>query len=85
MPIIEVKLYDKRVTEESVPKIIEALTDGARGVVGRRARAHPGDRAGRLAEALGHCRQAAGLARASPQPSSSRGASGCSSTCGASG
>ena len=27
MPIVEVKLYDKRVTEESVPKIIEALTD----------------------------------------------------------
>ncbi len=27
MPIIEVKLYDKRVTEESVPKIIESLTD----------------------------------------------------------
>ena len=27
MPIIEVKLYDKRVTEESVPKIIEALTN----------------------------------------------------------
>ena len=26
MPIIEVKLYDKRVTEESVPKIIEALS-----------------------------------------------------------
>jgi 4-oxalocrotonate tautomerase len=26
MPIVEVKLYDKRVTEESVPKIIEALT-----------------------------------------------------------
>jgi 4-oxalocrotonate tautomerase len=26
MPIIEVKLYDKRVTEETVPKIIEALT-----------------------------------------------------------
>jgi 4-oxalocrotonate tautomerase len=26
MPIIDVKLYDKRVTEESVPKIIEALT-----------------------------------------------------------
>ena len=25
MPMIEVKLYDKRVTEESVPKIIEAL------------------------------------------------------------
>ncbi len=27
MPVIEVKLYDKRVTDESVPKIIEALTD----------------------------------------------------------
>jgi len=27
MPIIEVKLWEKRVTEESVPKIIEALTE----------------------------------------------------------
>ncbi|HEY7730925.1 MAG TPA: tautomerase family protein [Gaiellaceae bacterium] len=27
MPVIEVKLYDKRVTEDSVPKMIEALTD----------------------------------------------------------
>jgi 4-oxalocrotonate tautomerase len=27
MPIIDVKLYDKRVTEESVPKIVEALTN----------------------------------------------------------
>lgn len=27
MPVIEVKLYDRRVTEESVPKIISALTD----------------------------------------------------------
>ncbi len=27
MPLIEVKLYDTRVTDESVPKIIEALTD----------------------------------------------------------
>lgn len=26
MPLIEVKLYDRRVTEESVPKMIEALT-----------------------------------------------------------
>jgi 4-oxalocrotonate tautomerase family enzyme len=25
--MIEVKLYDRRVTEESVPKMIEALTD----------------------------------------------------------
>lgn len=27
MPLIEVKLYEQRVTEESVPRIIEALTD----------------------------------------------------------
>jgi 4-oxalocrotonate tautomerase len=27
MPLVEVKLYDARVTEESVPKIIEAMTD----------------------------------------------------------
>jgi 4-oxalocrotonate tautomerase len=27
MPIVEVKLYDSRVTEESVPKIIEAMTN----------------------------------------------------------
>jgi len=27
MPLIEVKLYDTRVTEESVPKIVELLTD----------------------------------------------------------
>ena len=26
MPLIEVKLYDRRVTEESVPKMIAALT-----------------------------------------------------------
>jgi 4-oxalocrotonate tautomerase len=27
MPIIDVKLFDKRVNEESVPKMIEALTN----------------------------------------------------------
>ena len=27
MPVIEVKLYDRRVTEDSVPKIIASLTD----------------------------------------------------------
>ena len=26
MPVIDVRLYDRRVTEESVPKMIEALT-----------------------------------------------------------
>ena len=27
MPVIEVKLYDTRVTDESVPRMIEALTN----------------------------------------------------------
>ena len=27
MPIVEVKLYDARVTEDSVPRIIEAMTN----------------------------------------------------------
>lgn len=27
MPMIEVKLYDHRVTDESIPKIIDALTN----------------------------------------------------------
>jgi 4-oxalocrotonate tautomerase len=27
MPLIQVKLYDTRVTDETVPKIIEQLTD----------------------------------------------------------
>ena len=27
MPVIEVKLYDRRVTDESVPRMIEALTE----------------------------------------------------------
>ena len=27
MPIVEVKLYDHRVTDESIPKIIEAMTE----------------------------------------------------------
>ena len=27
MALVEVKLYDRRVTEESVPKIIEAMTN----------------------------------------------------------
>jgi 4-oxalocrotonate tautomerase family enzyme len=27
MPVIDVKLYDRRVTPESVPKMIEALTN----------------------------------------------------------
>jgi phenylpyruvate tautomerase PptA (4-oxalocrotonate tautomerase family) len=32
MPVIDVKIYDRRVTEESVPKMIEALTNALHGV-----------------------------------------------------
>jgi 4-oxalocrotonate tautomerase len=28
MPLIEVKLYDRRVNDESIPKIIHELTEG---------------------------------------------------------
>ena len=28
MPLIELKLYDRRVTEESLPKLIHELTEG---------------------------------------------------------
>lgn len=34
MPLIEVKLYDYRVTDESVPKIVEALTDALAATTG---------------------------------------------------
>lgn len=36
MALIEVKLYDKRVTEESVPKMIEKLTDALAETSGAR-------------------------------------------------
>ena len=36
MPLIEVKLYDRRVTEDSVPKMIEALTNALRHAPGAR-------------------------------------------------
>ena len=53
MPLVEVKLYDKRVTEESVPKIIEAMTAALAESLRSRAGAHPGDRPRRLPQALG--------------------------------
>ena len=37
MPVIEVKLYDRRVTEESVPKMIEALTNALKHARATRA------------------------------------------------
>jgi 4-oxalocrotonate tautomerase len=38
MPLIEVKLYDFRVDEESTPKIVTALTDALVSVIGEPAR-----------------------------------------------
>ena len=40
MPLIEVKLYDRRVTEESTPKIIQALTDALVSVTDEAIREH---------------------------------------------
>ncbi len=40
MPLIQVQLYDRRVTEESTPKIIQALTDALVSVTDEAIRAH---------------------------------------------
>ena len=40
MPLIHVKLYDRRVTEESTPKIIQALTDALVSVTEEGIREH---------------------------------------------
>ena len=61
MPLIDVRLYDHRVTEESVPKIIEKLTDALHESSGAAKEHIHVDRRGRLPEALGRRRQARGL------------------------
>jgi 4-oxalocrotonate tautomerase len=38
MPLIQVKLYDNRVNEESVPKIVKALTDALCSVTSEEVR-----------------------------------------------
>jgi 4-oxalocrotonate tautomerase len=40
VPLIEVKLYDSRVTEESTPKIVEALTDALVSATSEAIREH---------------------------------------------
>ena len=57
MPVIEVKLYDRRVTEESVPKMIEALTNALHETSGAAVEHIQVDHRGRLAEALGRSRR----------------------------
>ena len=60
MPMIEVKLYDHRVTEESVPKIIEALTNALHESSGAAVEHIQVVVEGVSPEELGHRRQAAG-------------------------
>ena len=60
MPLIELKLYDRRVTEESLPKLIHELTEGL--VRGAREAAHA--RAVRVHDVeLGRARAACAVAR----------------------
>jgi 4-oxalocrotonate tautomerase len=40
MPLIEVKIYDRRVTDENAQKIIEAMTNGLASVYGDEIKAH---------------------------------------------
>ena len=40
MPLIQVKLYDQRVTEESTPHIVKALTDALCSVTSEEIRPH---------------------------------------------
>ncbi len=40
MPLIQVKLYDQRVTEESTPQIVKALTDALCSVTSEEIRPH---------------------------------------------
>ena len=58
MPVIEVKLYEHRVTEESVPKMIEALTSALAESSGAAPEHIQVIIEGVSPEALGHRRQA---------------------------
>lgn len=40
MPLIEVKIYDRRVTDETSAQIIEAMTNGLASVFGDEIKAH---------------------------------------------
>jgi hypothetical protein len=58
MPLIEVKLYDRRINDEVVPKVIEKMTDAICDVIGDDPRPHVGARGKPVAEAVGDRRQA---------------------------
>ena len=40
MPLIEVKLYDRRINDEVVPRVIEKLTDALSEAIGDDVREH---------------------------------------------
>lgn len=40
MPLIEVKLYDRRINDEVVPQVIEKMTDAICDVIGEGIREH---------------------------------------------
>ena len=40
MPLIEVKLYDRRINDEFVPQVIEKMTDAICEVIGEEMREH---------------------------------------------
>ena len=40
MPLVEVKLYDRRINDDVVPRVIEKVTDAIREVIGEDIREH---------------------------------------------
>ena len=40
MPLIEVKLYDRRINDDVVPQVIEKMTDAICDVIGEEIREH---------------------------------------------
>ena len=60
MPMIEVKLYDHRVTDESIPKMIEAMTNALHESSGAAIEHIQVVVEGVSPEELGHRGQAAG-------------------------
>jgi len=40
MPLIEVKLYDRRINDDVVPQVIEKMTDAICEVIGEEIRDH---------------------------------------------
>ena len=85
MPVIEVKLYDKRVTEESVPKMIEALTNALHESSGAAVEHIQVIIEGVSPKHWGIARQAAGVGRLGLRPGTRSRVSGAAATSSSSG